>query len=267
MVARSRGRAGALSSGAVPGASRTHRDTLAFVLTILGATLWSMWPASMVMAERRLGPEVGIPLLFGAGACVGAWTGVTVWRHVATWLPPLVAGVVASAVVMIQRQSVDGTTDLDLFRIAGVVCAVAGSAVGVALGRRARVPRRALAAVWITLGGPALLLLGIAGAAALGADVDSGWLKLIVFFSPVPAAAAATWLCGAVRPRDFTLGLWGLLSVGVLMGRPEGDALVAFVLVPIFCGFIALVASVPVRLVHDRRPAREDLPSAQVIER
>jgi len=251
----------------VQAGSRTHRDTLAFVLTILGATLWSAWPASMVIAERRLGPEVGIPLLFGAGACVGAWAGVTVWRHVATWLPPLVAGAVASAVVVIQRQSTDGTMALDLYRLIGVAGAVAGGAAGVALGRRARSPRRTIAAVWITLGGPALLMLAIAGAAALGADVDRGWLVLIVLVAPVPAAATAAWLCGAVRPRDFTLGLWGLLSVGVLMGRPEEDAVVAFVIVTIVCGFIALVASVPVRLVHDRRPVREELPPAQVVER
>lgn len=254
----------------MPGSARPHRDTLAFVLAIIGATLWAAFPASALLRDNGVGSDVGFPLVMGAGALLGSWAGTSLWRHVA-WPTPAVAAALVAAVVLGVRQEARGASPLGTIVLSSVVSAGIGAVVGARLGWRTRLPQRALLTACIAISGPAILMLSIAVASILGYDAGgSNALVWLVMLSIIPAAAIATWLGGAVMPERFAGWLFAMLTFafGVsLHDHAEYGPLQGALRGALLAGILTFLATLPVLRRFHRPEAREDLPSARVIDR
>ncbi|MBZ0238638.1 MAG: hypothetical protein K8M05_40380 [Deltaproteobacteria bacterium] len=250
------------------GGPHTHRDTLAFALTILGASFWALFPAAMLLRDNGVGPELGFPAVMVTGALLGSWAGASLWRHVA-WPTPLVAAGLVAATFIVVRQEYRGQ-GIGPLHFTCVASAVAGAALGARIGWRTRVPQRALAMAFIALAGPATVLLAIAVVAVLGYEGNEGVLGWSVLLSIIPAASIAARLGGPTPPERFALCLFGMLSLAVaaaLHRQPEYGLAKGILMGLFFAGIQTLVATIPVRRHFLRRPVRDELPPAQVVER
>ena len=247
----------------------THRDTFAFVLTILGATLWATLPAATFI--RGHGTSLGLPLVFGAGALLGAWAGAAVWREV-SWATPAVAGAMVAAVVTGTRGlAISGSVDVGSFELTCVASALIGGAAGALLGRRSRRPRPALVAAWIAIGAPAIAAIVLSLASSRGYDIGRGTVLWSILLAFVPGAVTAALLCRDAQADAFAAWLFGLLYVAfllVVIGQDdEKDTVQKGIALSVFCFFIAGISAVPVRWMQRRRRERPDLPSATVVDR
>lgn len=248
----------------------TKRDTFAFALVILGATLWTVFPAVRFLKDEGYGPEIGLPITFGAGSLLGAWAGTTVWRHVSWVIPAVAATLFATVLVVLQSKSWNGTVVVGVHEVIRVTSATAGALAGAFLARAARLPKRALVAALVTLGGPSFLGLAIGVAYAIGYELWSRGAAWVVMLSIWPTAVIAVRLCGGVHPKAYWSWMFGLLASAFLISLADDrtrSPLGMFVLSMLMGGVLASIASIPVLVIHARRPAAEELPSAQVVDR
>jgi hypothetical protein len=256
--------------------SHTHRDTFAFVLAILGASLWALFPlGNLLYKHAGAGREV-LPLLVAmAGACVGAWTAGTVWRRV-TLATPAVAGALFAAIVVgvfdLQRCGTVSLSAVEALLVAGVaLAALAGAAVG----RRMREPRVSLVAAWITLGSLGISMLAVTTIDGLGYDVGENAGALLLLFGGLPGALAAMVLCEDVHRRSTAMWLILLAATAfagtvIVRGSSEpelGDALLAGALAGGILAANVIVAHWVVYSLLWRRRSDKDVPPAQVVQR
>jgi len=249
-------------------ASHTHRDTLAFMLTILGASVWAMVPAVAALEGEGLGPNVGISVVFAVGGLLGAWSGTTVWRHVSWTVPAIAAGIIAAGIMELRHHAQTGSFGIETSAVAAVAAAAAGGAVGAMLGRSARSVRRTLVAAWITFSGPGLVGVGAGVSLVLGyVPTDSAvWL---VYASFLPGAILAAVFCRNVHPGAFFSVLFLLLLSFFLIAASKGGAGAggAFVGALLFSAVVAAISAIPIRIAYRPEAAAADLPTATLVDR
>jgi hypothetical protein len=259
-----------LSSSAMTAGEHTKRDTFAFVLVILGATFWAVFPAVRLLADKGYGPEIGIPVSFAVGALLGAWAGTTVWRHVSSMIPVLAATALAVFILVLRHYSLPHETGIRVHEVIRVASATLGAGVGAFLARRTREPRRALVAALISVSGIVVTGLSIGLVDALGGDLWSPTAAFLTMFGVGPGAAIAVRLCGRVRPGAFTGWVFAFLASAVFIALADdpkygrAEALVPSIVLP---AILAFIASIPVRRAHRLQPVAEELPTAQVVDR
>jgi hypothetical protein len=223
-----------------------------------------------LLRDEGYGPEIGFPVAFAAGALLGAWAGTTVWRHVPWIIPAVAAAALAVFMVALRHYSWHRAPFIDVRGLIRVASATLGGTIGALLARRTQEPRRALVAALISISGVMLagLMIGLIDALVGGVwGPGTAWLAL---FGVCPGAAIALWLCGRVLPKAFTWWTFALLAsafVVALADDPKYGPVAAFIAATVIAGIFALIASVPVRVMHRRRRAREELPTAQIVDR
>jgi hypothetical protein len=253
--------------------ARTHRDTLAFVLTIVGATAWAAFPLGTVLQQYTDDPAAGLLTVATAGAFLGAWSAATVWRRVAL-ATAAVAGALCGVLVVgaldlnaCRRISISAR---DALMIGGVAAAAAG---GASLGRMFRTPRTSLVAAWITISSLALIGLGVAIARSLGYEPDDEGNGLLVLVGGLPGAIIAMILCNGYARRSTAWHLVILSVAGFMIVAFAGpdheqqrDGALAGGLIGVLLAAHAAIAHWLVHAVSDRW-IRPTVPTAKVVDR
>ncbi len=256
---------------------RTHRDTLAFALTIAGATLWTLVPCLVLMRDRAHGRELAQLATMITGATLGAWIAASVWRRVDLATAGVAGAIPIALMIGTFSYYRTGAISIEL-RHLGLMTAGAASAVaGAWLGRKATRARRPLAAAFVMQGTAVLGALPLLVLHAAGHDIPRTFVALLLL---AIGASVGAILCGEVQPRAVAgrtfLIVFSMYAVMALdphshigAGKLVGGGLIAG-------GFLAGIASIFTSLVavrRERRAAaaattrRPDLPPAKIVER
>jgi len=269
--------------------AHTHRDTLGFVLAIVGAMGWSVFPVGgLIFGHGNEDSTVGLLAIAIVGALIGAWSGASVWRHVSPVTAAVAGGIAMAALVGVsdlmkhQRHhhyyeerhiafdaiSVD---TIDIGMIAVVALAAYGGAV---LGRRNTIPRVALTAAWIMAGFIAIVGAAIAILEISGVHTDD-WAWPVIFLTPLVGGLVAAAFChvrpGAIAGRLFGLSVSAFVLLIVLTpslaSRESGDLFAASTAVGLFLAMYGALAALVGHAIRQRLRYEPPLPPAQIVER
>lgn len=253
---------------------RTHRDTLALLLTMVGATCWAVVPVMVGWAtlygngdDNALATLVG-PLALGGLS--GALAAATVWRAVSLFTVGVAGALCGGLAMGAFRFSADGVPAfhaIDLAIAALVAIAAIGGAV---LGRRSKRAAPGLVAALITSSAYGIAGGAVAMLAALGVNA-APFMILVVFFAPVPFIVLAVYLCPDALPGSmalwvFVLAVASFAMIGVPsggVGETVGGLLAGTLLAGMAAGGTAFVASVARHFLPGRR-APDPVPLARV---
>lgn len=248
---------------------RTHRDTLAFLLAMAGATTWALFPMVALLHHTNSSPVLAVLLVFGPA--IGAFSAAAVWRNVS----PTTVGVAAALGAIVTVGTVESfargeARAFDLANVLAVSATVAAAVVAALLGRR-----------W-SRGWPgfvaALIILSSAGIAGLAL----AWLAMFDASGPIVAAAVllgcplvsvilAALLCRDAEPPS--IGGWVFFLIASITPslvfssetRHVAGVIFFMLVVAVVAGFLTAVVAA---LVHHLRPRpRPDaaVPPAHVV--
>lgn len=257
------------------GVERTHRDTLALLLTMVGATCWAVVPVGTVMQMLNWTAHSAAALMMAPlalGGLLGAAAAATVWPALSLRTFGVAGALCGGLAMGAFRFTMSG---MPTFRAIDVALAgvVAVAAVGGALlGRRRKRAAPGLVAALITTSAYGVAAGAIGMLAALGVEAPA-LTVVIVLFSPVPFIVLAVYLCREAQPGPMamwvfmlTLASMAILSIGNGSSRP-GEIVAAIVVGGIFAGIAAggtaFVASAAHHLLPAPRAA-DPVPPARV---
>ncbi len=262
------------------GAPRTHRDTIAFALTILGAATWSVFPAIALLHERlparALTPDLILATALVVGAALGAASAATLWRQVVLATAG-VAGALAAALALGVMGLIDhGGSTAPLAALLATVGVTALAAVGGAvIGRRTKRPWPGLVAAWIVLAASGMAWAGLGLAAVRGASLGAGLITTVLLGASLLGAVAAGLLDRRARTRSMAAWLLGLeVSTFATVALNEDSS--AAGVVGVFIGGVLLsllfvgAAALGLAAVRRHQPpptVEATVPTAEVVER
>jgi hypothetical protein len=252
---------------------RTHRDTLAFVLTIVGATAWSIFPVGSILQAHTVERVAALLTITTVGAFLGGWSAGTVWNRVPLATAAVAGALCAAVVVGVLDLQCPVETSVGLREIAMMAGVTAAAAGGASLGRRMTTPRTSLVAAWITISSIALFGVVIGVVDALGYEVTDDVGGVIVLVGGLPGAIAAMILTGGYERRPTA---WRLVILAVsaflivAFGGPDTEArrdgAIGGALIGVVLAAQVAIAHWLVYAVSDRW-IRPEVPAAKVVER
>lgn len=257
------------------GGAHTHRDTLAFVLSIIGAIAWSMLPVGGLLYGPGEDPAGGLLTIALVGALLGAWTAASVWREVHPSIAAMAGGLCMAALVGANDLVHRARISVDVFEVVTIALVALAAFGGAVVGRRAEIPRVALTASWITIGASAIGGAGLVVLEANHALPGHPAMVLVAFLIPFAGALLAAWFChvrpGALAGRLFLLSTSAagflVLTTPDFDGEDTGNLMAsatAFGL--ILAAFGALAAWIG-HTIRQRQQIAPPLPSAHVVDR
>jgi hypothetical protein len=258
--------------------TRTHRDTLAFVLVMAGMTACAMFPAIAFARESAHTEQSVVGLALCIGCLLGSAAAASTFREVAV-ATAAVAGALTSAlslgvVAFVNRRVV---MTIDEMTVSIVLLSIIAAVAGTYVGRAAR-PRPGLTAaavVYASLGAGLIVLILLDPSAE-----EFGVVLTIAVVSPLVGTIAATLVCEGMPLRARSIAWWlFVLTMTMIVIAAIADSanaqdrrdhfgpivLGGAVIAGLLAGGAALVTFVMQKL----RPPKEPVvvPQAQLVER
>jgi hypothetical protein len=256
------------------GMTRTHRDTLAVLLVILGGATWLVGPMLGFVYQAHLSPDLAVPLATIAGCGLGAACVAAVDLRLARSTAiagGILAGLIVRGGLVLWDQGPAralGAEDAAL-ALGCAVAALIGGFVGTHLRRDLSVQ---LAAALTSLAVLAALFAAGGVLVQLGVDAIDSW-GVLVLFGPIVGGAVAAALFTDVKPSTVFAGWMTMATLAsVLLSLALGELglvmaglLATVVLVPPIAGLGALGAWI-YRYFRPARPTgRDALPPARTL--
>ncbi len=204
-------------------APRTHRDTLAFVLTMAGATCWAVFPVAGIMSEHGVGSGfMRLCLSLVAGGFLGALAAATVVRSIALLTAGVAGALCAGLAIGAIRFVRVGALPLEVTDLAVTISVAIAAVGGAALGRRSRRAWPGLVVALITLSTVAICGAGLAILESLGHE-HVGLTVLAMFVAPIPAIVLGMVAFREARPGAVAGSVFVVLaSMNLIMAVVNG---------------------------------------------
>ncbi|MBE7451994.1 MAG: hypothetical protein HS111_24840 [Kofleriaceae bacterium] len=261
------------------GVARTHRDTIAFVLAILGAATWSVFPTIALLhdrlPDRALGTDLILATALVVGAALGAASAATLWRQVALATAGVAGALTAALAVGVMGQIDRGASTAPLAALLTVLVTALAAVGGAVIGRRTRRPWPGLVAAWIVLAASGMAWAGLGLAAVRGASIGAGLITTALLVASLLGAVAAGLLDRRARPSSMAAWLLGLeVSTFAIVALNEDSS--AAGVVGVFIGGLLLsllfvgAAALGLAAVRRHQPpptVEATVPTAEVVER